>query len=125
MPSKRTINWLFNDIYDVIYSLLVLIEKLTFFKKQLNRFIISLSTLFLSECFTQKDVYSELRQKSKVELFTKIVHAFRQLTIFVKSFILDVGLSSKHPSADSNSLLIFSKNEQLTNLLIQLQLTPF
>ena len=112
-------------IYDVICSLLVLIEKLAFFKKQLKGFIISLSALFLSECFTQKDVYSELRQKSKMELFTKIVHAFRQLTIFVKSFILDVGLSSKYPSAVSNPLLIFSKNEQLTNLLIQHLLTPF
>ena len=36
-------------IYDVFYSLLVLIEKLTFFNKQLSGFIISLSiiTIFL------------------------------------------------------------------------------
>ena len=34
MPSKTKINWLFN-IYDVIYPLLVLIEKLDFFNKQL------------------------------------------------------------------------------------------
>ena len=38
MPSKTTINWLFNIIfnivYDVIYSLFVLIEKLAFSKKE-------------------------------------------------------------------------------------------
>ena len=41
MPSKTTINWLFNDI-DLIYSLLVLIYKLRFFNKQLIGFIIFL-----------------------------------------------------------------------------------
>ena len=39
MPSKITINWLFND---AIYSLLVLIEKLAFFSQHLYGFIISL-----------------------------------------------------------------------------------
>ena len=39
MPSKTTINWLFND---AIYSLLVLIEKLAFFSQHLYGFIISL-----------------------------------------------------------------------------------
>ena len=34
MPSKTTMNWLFTD-NDVIYSLLVLIEKLAFFDKEL------------------------------------------------------------------------------------------
>ena len=65
----------------------------------------------LSECFRQKDAYSEPRQKSKMELFAKIVHSFRWLTILVESFISDVGLASECASADSNLLLIFSKNE--------------
>ena len=34
MPSKTTMNWLFTD-NDVIYSLLVLIDKLAFFDKEL------------------------------------------------------------------------------------------
>ena len=41
MPFKATVNWLL-VIYDVIYSLVVLTEKLSFFKKQLQGFIISL-----------------------------------------------------------------------------------
>ena len=39
MPFKTTVNWLFDDviiIYDVIKSLVVLIEKLVFFNKQLE-----------------------------------------------------------------------------------------
>ena len=46
-----------------------------------------------------------------MELFAKIVHGLRRLIIFVKSSILDVGLSSEYASADSNPLSIFSKNE--------------
>ena len=42
MLFKTAVNWLFND-YDVIHSLLVLIEKLVFFNKQLQRFNISLN----------------------------------------------------------------------------------
>ena len=38
IPSKATINWLFNDIW------CSMIEKLTFFSKQLSEFIISLKT---------------------------------------------------------------------------------
>ena len=34
IPSKTTVNWLFNDIHD-IYSLLVFTEKLASFNKQL------------------------------------------------------------------------------------------
>ena len=55
-------------------------------------------------------------------LFVKIVHGFKRLTIFIKSFILDVELGSKYCSADSNPLLIFSKNEQFTNFLVKLLL---
>ena len=66
---------------------------------------------FLSEFFRQKDAYSEHPQKSKMELFAKIVHAFRRLIISVKSSILDVGLSSEYASADSHPLSIFLKNE--------------
>ena len=65
----------------------------------------------LSELFRQKDSYSEPIQKSKMELFAKIVHSLRRLIIFVKSSILDVGLSSEYASADSNPLSTFSKNE--------------
>ena len=36
-----------------------------------------------------------------MELFAKIVHSFRRLTISVESSILDVGLSSEYASADS------------------------
>ena len=43
MPSKTKINWL--TIYDIIYSLLVLIEKLAFLNKQLQGFIISLKSV--------------------------------------------------------------------------------
>ena len=46
-----------------------------------------------------------------MESFAKIVHGFRWLTIFVKSSILHVGLSSEYVSEDSNPLLIFLKNE--------------
>ena len=69
-----------------------------------------LSTI-LSECFRQKEAYSELRQKSKIELFVKIAHVFRWLTISVKIPILDAGLGSEYILADSNPLLVFSKNE--------------
>ena len=67
----------------------------------------SLSPQFLIWVFRQKDGYSELRQKSKMELFAKIIHSFRGLTIFVKSSILDAGLGSEYTSADKNPLLIF------------------
>ena len=48
-----------------------------------------------SECFRQKDAYSEPRQKSKIKLFAKIVHGFRRQTISVRISILDAGLGSK------------------------------
>ena len=67
-----------------------------------TRIYLPLSTIFLIIVFRQKDAYSEPRQKSKEELFAKIVHGFRRLTIFVKSSILDVGLRSEYVSADSN-----------------------
>ena len=38
----------------------------------------------LSECF-RSEAYSEPRQTSKMDLFAKIVHGFRLLTIFVKA----------------------------------------
>ena len=41
MPFKTKVNWLFN----VIQSLVVLTEKLSFFNKQLYGFIISLNSL--------------------------------------------------------------------------------
>ena len=63
----------------------------------------------LSQCFRQKDAYSEPRQKSKMELFQKIVHGFKRLTISVKRSILDIRLGSEYSSADSNPLLIFHK----------------
>ena len=69
-----------------------------------------LSTI-LSECFRQKEAYSEPRQKSKIELSVKIAHVFRWLTVSAESPILDVGLGSEYILADSNPLLVFSKNE--------------
>ena len=57
--------------------------------------------------FRQKDGYSELRKKSKMELFAKTVRGYRGLTIFVKSSILDVRLGYEYASADNNPLLIF------------------
>ena len=38
--------------------------------------------------------YSELGQTSKIKLLKKIVNGFKMLTIFEKSSILDVWLSS-------------------------------
>ena len=46
-----------------------------------------------------------------MELFAKIVH--KRLTIFVKSFVSDVGLGSEYASTDSNPLLVFSKSEKV------------
>ena len=46
-----------------------------------------------------------------MDLFAKIVHVFGPLTIFVKSLISDFRLGSEYPSADSKSLLTFSKSE--------------
>ena len=66
---------------------------------------------FLSEWFGQKDTFLEFFQKSKTELFAKIVDGFRRLTIFVKRFILDVGLGTEYASTDRNPLLISLKNE--------------
>ena len=74
--------------------------------------------------FRQKDAYSEPHQKPKMDPFLKIVHGFRLLPIFVKSSILEVELASKYTSADSNPLLVFLKNKQLTYSLIKLLLTP-
>ena len=45
-----------------------------------------------------------------MELFAKIVHGSRGLTIFVKRSMLDVELGPEYSSTDSNPLLIFSKN---------------
>ena len=58
-----------------------------------------------------KEAYLGPRQKSNMELFAKIFLCFRRLTISVKSSILDIGPGSEYASADSHSLLIFSKNE--------------
>ena len=47
-----------------------------------------------------------------MQLFAKIVRGFRRLTMFVKCSILDIGQGSEYDSAaDSNSLLVLSKNE--------------
>ena len=43
--------------------------------------------------------YSEPIQTSKMELFGKIVNGFSPLTIFAKSYILDVWLGSENASA--------------------------
>ena len=64
-------------------------------------------------------MYVEPRQKSKKELFAKIVHGFRWLSTLVKSSILNVRLGSEYASADTNPLLIFSENEALAYSLIK------
>ena len=50
-------------------------------------------------------------QTSKMEFFAKIVRSFRELTIFVKSCILDIQLCSEDVSADNKPLLTFSKSK--------------
>ena len=44
-------------------------------------------------------MYSELSQKSKMELFAKIVNGWKLLTNFAKSSILDTWLGSEYASA--------------------------
>ena len=70
-------------------------------------------------------MYSEPRQKSKMQLFaktfTKLLHSFRWLTISVESPILDVGLSSEYASADYQCS---QKEKQLNYSLIKLLLAP-
>ena len=56
-------------------------------------------------------VLGKKKRIQSLEFFAKIVHGFRRLTILVKSCILDAGLGSEYATADSNPLLIFSKNE--------------
>ena len=69
---------------------------------------ISRSTFFyrtpLGECsctcpILVTGVYSEPRQISKMELFSRIVHVFQSLTIFAKDSISDVRLGSEYISA--------------------------
>ena len=47
MPSKTTINFLFNDIW-CYFFIACFIQKFAFFRKQLKRFIISLNDLVLN-----------------------------------------------------------------------------
>ena len=46
------------------------------------------------------EAYSEPCQTSKMALLAKIVGVFQPLTVFVKSFILDVWQGSEYASAD-------------------------
>ena len=55
---------------------------------------------YLTNCF-RLEMYSEPCQKSRMELLTKIVYGFRLFNISIKSFILNVQLSSEYISADS------------------------
>ena len=71
----------------------------------------------LSECFRQEEEYSEPHQKSKIEPFVKVVLGFRRLSIFLKSSNLDAGLGSEYTCADSDPLLISSKNNEAADLL--------
>ena len=44
---------------------------------------------------TSTEAQSEPSQKSKMELFAKVAKGFNPLTIFAKSFILDVRMGSE------------------------------
>ena len=46
------------------------------------------------------EVFSEFRQTSKIKLFAKIVNDWKSLTIFTKSFILDVWQGSENTSSE-------------------------
>ena len=48
---------------------------------------------------SRPEAYSKTSQTSKIELFKKIVNGWKPLTIFAKSFILDVLLGSGHTFA--------------------------
>ena len=79
-------------IYDVIYSLLILIEKLAFISKQLWGFIISL-TLFLSillfiQIFSSILLWLLFNTEKNL---SKVVNYFRKI------FILDFWLGSEYP----------------------------
>ena len=67
---------------------------------------------YLFQCF-RSEAYSEPRPRHryKMELFAKVVHGFRLISIFVKSSIIDVRLDSEYSSAGSKTLLTFSKNK--------------
>ena len=60
----------------------------------------SLKEVFVSGAVTCRipETHFESIQTSKMELFAVIVHGFQPLTIFARSFILDVWLGSEYAS---------------------------
>ena len=49
------------------------------------------------------NTYSKPNQTSQIKRFTKIVNSFQPLTIFAKSFILDIQLGSDFTSETDDS----------------------
>ena len=68
------------------------------------------------EISTNPEAYSEPSRTSVMELFAKIPNGFMLLTIFVKSFIIDIRLGYKYTSGIYPKLI--SKNMMnLTNIV--------
>ena len=61
----------------------------------------------MSQGSLNSEAYSEPSQKSKMKLSAKIATGFQLLTIFVKSFILDVLPGSEYASEFNEPWLIF------------------
>ena len=69
---------------------------------RLNDFVINtIAHLFIRERLNIPEAYSEPSITSKMELFPKIVKGKTSLSIFAKSFTLDVRLESEYVSISS------------------------
>ena len=65
--------------------------------------------LFYKNNLSSSEGYSELCRKYKMELFAKLVKGWKPLTIFAKSFILDVWQGSEYdPNHDLLSSLFLN-----------------
>ena len=88
MPFKATVNWLL-VIYDVIYSLVVLTEKLSFFKKQLQGFIISLinsRSQLLRLLFWQR-LHTDMTKFNMFTFLDSVDHTIRTVLFLFYLFI--------------------------------------
>ena len=58
----------------------------------------------------ESEAYSELCQTSKVESFAKIVNDFKKITIFKRSFVLEIFDIQDYEYASANIFQLYSES---------------
>ena len=74
------------------------VSKKTFFTENLWRTAVKNTTLYLFSKLLYTEAHQQPCQTSKMKVFANIVNVFKPLTIFAKTFILDVWQGSEHTS---------------------------